>query len=73
MMPIHYHKAELRGTRWGEGGTQLFFSCRGVRPGFSKYGSCELIIASEKGVLCSDYCLRKGGSRELKIYKFGVF
>ena len=42
------------------GGTQLFFSFRGVRPGSPKCGACELIFASEKGGAC-----------ELKISKFG--
>ena len=35
----------------GEGHSTFFFSGGGVRPGFPKCGSCELIIASEKGVL----------------------
>ena len=35
----------------GRGATRLFFSGRGVRPGFPKCESNELIIASEKGVL----------------------
>ena len=33
------------------GGALNFFSGRGVRPGFSKCGVCELIFASEKGGL----------------------
>ena len=41
------------------GGTQLFFSGRGMQPVFPKCGACELIIASEKG------------SCKLKISKFG--
>ena len=43
-----------RGGGGGEGGNQLFFSGRGVRSGFPKWGACELIIASEeaeRGVL----------------------
>ena len=33
------------------GGALNFFSGRGVRPGFPKYGACELAFASEKGGL----------------------
>ena len=36
------------------GGTQLFFSGRGVRPGFPKCGTCELTFASEKGGLWAE-------------------
>ena len=35
----------------GGGGHSIFFSGRGVRPGFPKCGACELTFASEKGGL----------------------
>ena len=35
----------------GGGGALNFFSGRGVRPGFPKWGACELTFASEKGGL----------------------
>ena len=64
----------------GGGGTQLFFSGRGVQPGFPKCGACELTFASEKGGLVSGKFLNFGlvsgkfpnlGACELKISKFG--
>ena len=38
----------------GGGGALNFFSGRGVRPGFSKCGACELTFASEKGGLWAE-------------------
>ena len=37
----------------GGGGTQLFLG-RGVRPGFPRYGACELTFASENGGLWAE-------------------
>ena len=38
----------------GGGVTQIFFSGRGVRPEYLKCGACELIFASERGVLWTE-------------------
>ena len=39
----------------GRGGAlNVFFFFKGVRPGFLKCGTCELIFASERGVLCTE-------------------
>ena len=51
------------------GGTQLF-SGRGVRPGFPKCGSCELIFASKKGGLLTENFQIWELNCELKIFKF---
>ena len=59
---VKYRLANGRGLlhpRIPGGGTLKFFSGRGVRPGFPKYGVCELTFASEKGAC------------ERKIFKFG--
>ena len=57
-----------------------FFSGRGVRPGFLKYGACELTFASEKRGLWAgsfqiyglvSWKLPNLGACELKISKFG--
>ena len=62
------------------GGSLNFFSGRGVRPGFPKYGACELTIASEKGGLWAENFQIWGlvswkfsnlGACELEISKFG--
>ena len=62
------------------GGALNFFSGRGVRPGFPKYGACELTFASEKGGLWAEnfkiwglvsWKLPNLGACELKISKFG--
>ena len=58
---------ELRLELSSGGGTQLF-SGRGVRPGFPKWGACELILASEKGGLWAE--ISKFGACELKISQF---
>ena len=56
---------------WPGGGAVNFFSGRGVRPGFPKWGACELTFASEKGGLVSGKFPNLGAC-ELKIYKFGA-
>ena len=62
------------------GGALNFFSGRGVRPGFPKYGACELTFASENGGLWAEnfqiwglvsWKLPNLGACELKISKFG--
>ena len=64
----------------GPGGALNFFSGRGVRPGFPKFGACELTFASEKGGLWAKKFQIWGlvswkfpnlGACELKISKFG--
>ena len=51
------------------GDTQLFFSGRGVRPGFPKCGACELIFASDREGAC-ELKISKSGACELKVSKF---
>ena len=53
------------------GALNFFFSGRGVRPGFSKCGACELIFAFEKGGGLVNWKFPNLGACELKMFKFG--
>ena len=67
---MNYVQNLKNGMLHSRGGALNFFSGRGVRPGFSKCGACELTFASEKGGLVSEKFPNLGAC-ELKISKFG--
>ena len=69
MMSIIFSSKTLQVPGGGGGGTQLFFSGRGVRPGFPKCGACELILSLKEGAC--ELKISKFGACELKISKFG--
>ena len=71
VMCVCHGFTDLIGTSVPGGGALNFFSGRGVRPGFPNCGFCELIIASEKGVLRTEN-FKIWGFRSKILAKIGV-